>query len=102
VACFDSFLVLFANAHFAFCCRSMRQAASYVSINKPKTFSYSNGSAEKSRDGVTELWTLCARVARWNIYKSKIPIVVNFWRALKWKMWVYFRHIWSTYVLWGH
>jgi hypothetical protein len=33
------------------------------------------------------------RVARWHIFKPKIPIWVNFWRVLKWKRLEYFMAI---------
>jgi hypothetical protein len=32
------------------------------------------------------------RVARWFIFKSNIPIGVNFWRALDWKMLLHFMY----------
>jgi hypothetical protein len=33
------------------------------------------------------------RVARWFIFKPKIPIWVKFWRVLQWKMLVFFCHL---------
>jgi hypothetical protein len=35
------------------------------------------------------------RVARWYIFRPKIAIWVKVWRALQWKMLVYFMDIWS-------
>jgi hypothetical protein len=35
------------------------------------------------------------RVARWFIFKPKIPILGKFWRALDWKMLIYFMAIWN-------
>jgi hypothetical protein len=39
--------------------------------------------------------TLPSRVARWYIFKLKIPVWVNFWWCLQWKMFVYFMDFWS-------
>jgi hypothetical protein len=33
------------------------------------------------------------RVARWFIFIPKIPIWINYWRALEWKVFVYFMTI---------
>jgi hypothetical protein len=39
---------------------------------------------------VRYLWGHWYRVARWYILKRKIPFLGKFWRALEWKMLVYF------------
>jgi hypothetical protein len=39
------------------------------------------------------------RVARCHIFEQKIQIWVNFWRALQWKMLVYFMSIWSIFLV---
>jgi hypothetical protein len=39
---------------------------------------------------------LGARVARWFVFKPKIPILFIFWRALDWKKLVYFVVIWNN------
>jgi hypothetical protein len=36
-----------------------------------------------------------SRVARWFVFKPKIPILVIFWRVLQWKISAYFMTIWS-------
>jgi hypothetical protein len=38
------------------------------------------------------------RVARWHAFKPKIPNSGKFWRALQWKMLIYFTAFW--YILW--
>jgi hypothetical protein len=37
----------------------------------------------------------CARVARWVIFKPKIPIPIKIWRALECKILLYFMNIWN-------
>jgi hypothetical protein len=39
------------------------------------------------------------RVARWFVFKPKIPILGKFWRVLLWKILVYFVTIWSILML---
>jgi hypothetical protein len=45
------------------------------------------------------------RVARWHIFKTKIPIFGQFWRVLQWKVLVYlhimYMSIWSILWLFG-
>jgi hypothetical protein len=38
------------------------------------------------------------RVARWHIFKQKIPILGKFWRIFLWKMLAYFMAVWSIFV----
>jgi hypothetical protein len=38
-------------------------------------------------------------VARWLAFRTKDPNWGKFWRALQWKMLVYFMTIWSTYTM---
>jgi hypothetical protein len=42
-----------------------------------------------------------SRVARWFIFVPKIPIWVNFRRALHWKMFIYFKTVWSYFQTFG-
>jgi hypothetical protein len=41
------------------------------------------------------------RVARWFIFKPKIPIWVKIWRALAWKTLLYFMTIWNIFWSFG-
>jgi hypothetical protein len=43
-----------------------------------------------------------ARVARWHIFKPKIPILGKFWRVLQWKTLVYTYFCNLVYVFYGH
>jgi hypothetical protein len=46
------------------------------------------------------------RVARWFVFKPKIPNLDKFWRVLQWKILVYFMTIWSILrpleIFYGH
>jgi hypothetical protein len=35
------------------------------------------------------------RVARWFPFQTKNPYLGKFWRALDWKIWIYFKAIWN-------
>jgi hypothetical protein len=41
-----------------------------------------------------------ARVARWFLFKPKIPILVHFGRPLEWKLLVYFMPNWNITAIW--
>jgi hypothetical protein len=58
------------------------------------------------QDSIFCILQSAARVARWYIFKPKIPIWVYFWRALEWKILIYFKDIWNILrpfgIFYGH
>jgi hypothetical protein len=66
--------------------------------------------AQKNKRYALEVWSMywhslaeigaCGRVARWYIFKPKITIWVNFWRALEWKSLAYSMTIRNITAIW--
>jgi hypothetical protein len=84
-------------------CRVSSPLNSCVFFSRPSTltrtkfctwhFRTTERKSSRVRRLFSSLFLVCYRVARWFIFKPKIPTSGKFWRALEWKMFAYLKTI---------